>query len=376
VGRVFFRSPSFPQLDVASESLLTEPVRGRKPTRTVYDPSGIGYRVVVARVIGPQQEPFDLQVVGSTAPNRERLRELAVMETLGVLFVLLLARWGSGYTARHALAPLDDVVRRLGDIQSNKLGVRVQIAADTEDVDRLVVTLNQALERLEEPVYSARRFAADVSHELQTPLTAIRIALERCEQGRLRPDEYLRVASELLVEVGRLSTLIRDLRLLAVAGVGALVANPDTIDLGALAAECCDITQAAAEGKGIRVAQAIQPGVKVRGSALHLRRVMLNLTDNALRYSPENSTIDVRVACHDGRALVSVRDRGCGIGPGDLPHIFKPFYRADPARARESGGSGLGLAIAEQVALAHGGRIEVTSALNDGSTFVVYLPTA
>jgi signal transduction histidine kinase len=375
-GRIVFRSPSFPELDAASDALLTEPVRGRKPIRTIRSRSGTPLRVVVEQVIGPRQEPFAVQVVGSTAPNSDRLRELALIEALGVLTVLLAARWGSAFTARRALAPLEDIVQRLRDIHGTHPGARVHVTADTDDVDRLVVTLNQTLDRLEEPVYSARRFAADVSHELQTPLTAIRMALERCERGQQPPDEYPRLASELLVEVGRLSTLIRDLRLLAVAGAGALVTKVEPIELAALASECCEIAQAVAESKQIRLTQEIEPGITVSGSPLHLRRVLLNLTDNAVRYSPEQSTIDVRVGAYDGHAFISVRDCGCGIGPADLPHIFKPFYRADPARARESGGSGLGLAIAEQVVLAHGGRIEVTSTPDKGSTFVVYLPLA
>jgi signal transduction histidine kinase len=112
------------------------------------------------------------------------------------------------------------------------------------------------------------------------------------------------------------------------------------------------------------------------GSALHLRRVILNLTDNAIRYSPLGSTVEVRVTMGEQQAHVSVRDHGCGIDAGDLPHIFEPFYRADPARARETGGTGLGLAIADQIARAHGGAISVSSQPGIGSTFTLNLPLA
>jgi signal transduction histidine kinase len=134
--------------------------------------------------------------------------------------------------------------------------------------------------------------------------------------------------------------------------------------------------RAIAESKDITVSVDILSELTVEGSALHLRRAILNLAQNAVRYSPEHSTVQITVGRVDREAVLAIVDEGCGIGPEDLPHVFERFYRADPARARDTGGSGLGLAIADQIVRSHGGRIEVTSTLRVGSSFVVFLPFA
>jgi len=171
-----------------------------------------------------------------------------------------------------------------------------------------------------------------------------------------------------------MSTLIRDLRLLALAGARQLNTRPEPFDLGDLVQQCCEIARAVADSKQIRIEEDAAPDVTVCGSALHLRRVILNLTDNAILYSPPDSVVAVRMWCDDGVATITVSDRGCGIAAADLPKIFDAFFRADRARARDTGGSGLGLAIAEQIVRAHHGAITVESEPNEGSTFTVSLP--
>ena len=202
----------------------------------------------------------------------------------------------------------------------------------------------------------------------------MRAAVEACLAGNRSSGDYETMAGEVLAELTRLSMLIRDLRLLALADAGYLMTSPDPVDLAALTLESCEVARAIAEDKQITVEVTLQARPTVRGSARHLRRILLNLTENAIKYSPQGSLVEVTVGAEGGEAVVIVRDHGCGISSTDLPHIFQPFYRADPARARDTGGSGLGLAIADQVARAHGGRIEVASQLEAGTTFTVRLP--
>ncbi len=173
-----------------------------------------------------------------------------------------------------------------------------------------------------------------------------------------------------------MSVLVRDLRLLALAEAGQVVTASERVDLALVANECCEVARAVAEDKHISLDLRVDAQPIVRGSSLHLRRIVLNLAENANRYSPAESAVAVSVGVTHSQARVTVRDRGCGIGAADLPHIFKPFYRADPARARDTGGTGLGLAIADQVARAHGGRLEVESAPGRGSLFTLWLPLA
>ncbi len=140
--------------------------------------------------------------------------------------------------------------------------------------------------------------------------------------------------------------------------------------------ECCEVVRAATEPKAVPIVVDLVEHVMVRGNALHLRRALFNVAHNAVRYSPDGATVRVTVQPVGDEAIVDVSDEGCGIAPQDLPHIFERFYRADKARARDTGGTGLGLAIADQIVRSHGGRIEVASTVDRGSTFVVFLPLA
>jgi two-component system sensor histidine kinase BaeS len=169
---------------------------------------------------------------------------------------------------------------------------------------------------------------------------------------------------------------VRDLRLLALAEGGHIMSAREPVDLLPLARECAEIARALAEPRGIAIDAKVTGRPVVMGSALHLRRAVLNLLDNAIRYSPPAATVSLSVSGMDGRALMVVRDDGCGIAAADMPHVFEPFYRADPARARDTGGTGLGLAIADQIVRAHGGAIAAASTPGSGSIFTVSLPQA
>jgi two-component system, OmpR family, sensor kinase len=375
-GPVLFRSRSFPDLDWADERRLAAAAREDTAVVTVSNGTVASLRVATLRVNRPGAESLVLQLAGSTAPVRHILRQLGGVMATAILLVLLLASYGSGFTARRALAPVDEIVVRVRHIQASRLGERLDVHAGSEELDRLVATLNEMLDRIEASVGGARRFAADASHELQTPLAAMRGAVEACLRANRPAADYRRLAGDLLVDLDRFSALIRDLRLLAIAGSGHLVASPAPVDMAAIVTECTEIARAIAEEKQIHVDVRIAARPTVTGSALHLRRVMLNLVENAVRYSPPHSVVQVGVGAANGRALVSVRDQGSGIAAADLPHIFEPFFRSDPARARETGGTGLGLAIADQIVRVHHGQIEVASTPGAGSTFTVHLPTA
>jgi len=289
---------------------------------------------------------------------------------------LMIASYGSGFTASRALAPVNAIVARARHIQATSLSDRLEIDASSEELDLLVVTLNAMLDRIEASVTSARRFAADASHELQTPIAVMRSALELFLRGDADAAHARAVAADLVGEVDRLSALIRDLRMLALADAGRLIDATRPVDLIHLTGECADIARALGEDKQIHVITELTGRAVVAGSALHLRRLILNLAQNAIRYSSPDSSIVLEARAHGHCALVTVRDHGCGIASEDLPHIFQPFYRADPARARDTGGTGLGLAIADQIVRAHGGEIKVASTPGTGSIFTVYLPLA
>jgi two-component system OmpR family sensor kinase len=376
-GTLLYRSTAFPTIDWAGDRQLAQtPIGPGVSLTTVNDRSGVPVRVATLWIDRPGAETLAIQVAGSTEPARHILRQLAGTMAVAILVVLAVASYGSGLTTRRAFAPVDAIVARVRDIQTTGLGERLHVSGASAELDRLVVTLNEMLDRIEASMRSARRFAADASHELQTPLASMRGIVEANVRNAERTGADRRTADDLLAEIGRCSILVRDLRLLALAEAGQVVAAPEAVDVAAVAAECGEIARAIAEPRQIHVDMAIGAHPIVRGSALHLRRVILNLADNAIRYSPPESTVHVSVTGTAREAAITVRDQGCGIGVEDLPHIFEPFYRADPARARDTGGSGLGLAIAEQIVRAHGGQITVASRIGEGSTFTVSLPTA
>jgi heavy metal sensor kinase len=372
-GSVIFRSPSFPVLSWEAERTLATSARESGRIVTISDRDGLTHRVESITIDRPGADELTVQMAASTAGARRALGQLAGAMGVAILLVLAVASYGSGFTARRALAPVDEIVARAQLIEAHHPGERLDIHAGSAELDRLVTTLNGMLDRIDRSVRGARRFAADASHEIQTPLGAMRNAVEMCVRRPRRPEEYHEMAVGLLAEIDRLSALVRDLRLLALADAGHLLDERTPIDLSVLTIECCEIAQEIAEDKQILVLAAVDP-VVVEGSALHLRRAILNLAQNAIRYSPPSTNVEVRLQRVNGDAVLSVADHGCGIPASDLPHIFERFYRADPARARETGGSGLGLAIVEEIVRAHRGRIDVASEPGTGSVFTICLP--
>jgi len=375
-GEVLFRSRAFPELGWAGEREAAAAARGVRSVATVADRAGAPIRLATLLVPRPGAESLAVQVSAPIGSVTKALRKLAVAMVLFGVFVMGLASLGGAVITRRALAPVDEIVRCVRRVQAAHIGDRLDVRAGSEELDRLVATLNEMLGRMETSVRSARRFAADASHELQTPLATMRSALEMClldHHGGLDPRG---LASDLLLEVEHMSALVRDLRLLALAQGGHLLDGAEPLDLAEVTEESCEIAEVLAEEKRIRVELIGRARPVVRGSALHLRRVLLNLLQNAIRYSPEGSTVRLMIGRARDQAIVSVADHGCGIEPADLAHVFEPFYRADPARARETGGTGLGLAIVDQVVRLHGGFVRVASAPGRGSTFLVYLPLA
>jgi two-component system OmpR family sensor kinase len=373
-GAVVYRAPAFPLFSFAAERDLA--MAAREPDASVVavrDRSGSQVRIVTIPVERQGTDPLAVQLAASVAPVEGTLRQLGGGMALAILLVLGIAAYGSGRTTRYALAPVDAIVARVREIQSSGLDERLNVRGGSAELDRLVSTLNDMLDRIGVSMRSARRFAADASHELQTPLTVMRGVVEAGIRP-LREAGHESLGRDLLSEIERTSALVRDLRLFALAEAGQVVAVTEPVDVATLAEECVEIARALAEPSRIRVDLRIDGRPVVLGSALHLRRVLLNIASNAITYSPPESTIRVSVTRDHNEALVVVRDEGCGIGADDLPHIFEPFYRADPARARQTGGTGLGLAIADQITRAHGGQIRVSSELDHGSVFTVSLP--
>ena len=308
-------------------------------------------------------------------------RTLAVrdryFDTLMVLIPLGvgLAALGGAVIARVALRPVDEMASTARRITAEDLSRRVEARGSGDELDRLAETLNGMLARLEAAFDQTRRFAADAAHELRTPLTVLRGGIEVALRMERTPEEYRRVLSSSLEEVQRLIRLAEDLLLLSRSLAGPEGART-RLDLEPLVLEVFEVGARLghAAGVAVRVDATTPPAVIGDGAAL--RRALLNLVENAVKYTPPGGKVEIGLAGADGFAEITVADTGIGIDPAETERIFEPFHRLDAARAHDTGGAGLGLAIARSIVVAHGGTIAVESAPGAGSRFTVRLPAA
>jgi len=321
--------------------------------------------------------------------RRSYLVTLAAILPLG----LLLAGGGGWLLARRALRPVDAMTQAARRIEAENLAERLQGAEADDELGRLADTLNEMLGRLEAAFTQVRRFSADASHELRTPLTVLRGEIEVALRSPRSAEEYRRVLESALQEVERLSRLAADLLLLSRADAGALRPAGEAVELDRLVEEAVKQGQILARGRGVQVGlEALEPLV-AQGDAGLLGQVLLNLLDNAIKYTPAGGRVSLALRAAEptpptaprssqlpagaGRwAEIAVSDTGVGIPSDALPRIFDRFFRADQARSRGAGGAGLGLCIARTIAELHGGRIDVESAPGVGSTFRLLVPLA
>jgi heavy metal sensor kinase len=305
-------------------------------------------------------------------------RRLLAVSVL-LLPVILAASTLIGYLlAGRTLQPVNRIVDEVKAISDGRsLHKRLASLATDDELARLTDTLNAMLERLELSFSSLRRFTADASHELKTPLTVLRSGIERAiTHPRVAP-EVMEVLDETLGEVNRMTAIVEGLLTLARADEGRAPLHKEQVDLRDLLAEVSETAGILGEQAGVHVRVSIpHVPVVVPADRLRLRQLLLNLVTNAIKYTPPDGRVEIRPELKGTDVELSVRDTGVGIAPGDLPHVFDRFWRADPARSRtgERSGVGLGLAISRWIAEAHGGTIQVQSRPGRGTTFTVRLP--
>ncbi|MBI5479613.1 MAG: HAMP domain-containing protein [Deltaproteobacteria bacterium] len=317
-----------------------------------------------------------LELGGSHAAIDQSLKTGALASLAINFAALTLLLIGSWIFSRRLLAPVDRMVQQLEEIDEARLSARVPDAGADHELGRLVVVLNRMLDRLERAFAAQARFTSDVSHEIRSPLTALRGQIEVALRKERGATEYQQVLRESLEEVLRLQRLAEDLLSLAQAYAGAFEAQRVPIALGDLLAQSVERQRAAAASKGVSVQLQVTASARVIGDPDLLGRLVENLLDNAIRHSATGGAVEVTLGQAAGRATVAVRDAGEGIPAEHLPHIFERFYRVDRARARATGGAGLGLAIAQQIALLHDGDLRVQSTVGAGCVFIVALPLA
>lgn len=349
--------------------------RGARTFETVTIGGGERVRLVTIPVMR-EGRPAELVQIGMSLARVESAlwRYLQIVLAL-VPLSLGLAAGGGALIARAALRPVDEMARRARRITAEDLAQRIPARGAGDELDYLAETLNAMLGRLDDAFAQMRRFAADAAHELRTPLTALRGGLEVALRAPRPAEDYERVLRESLEEVNRLGRLAEDLLLLSRSTAGVGLAR-GRVELEPVLLEALDVGVRLARGTGVTVRLGEVAPATALGDPSALRRLLVNLVENAVKYTPAGGAVELSIARDDGASLVSVHDTGIGIDPADAERVFLPFVRLDEARSRETGGSGLGLAIARSIALAHGGTLSLTSAPKAGSRFTLRLPAA
>jgi heavy metal sensor kinase len=322
------------------------------------------------------QEPAPARFIQVGATFADIDRALAgYMETLAVMVPmgLGLALVGGAWLARSALRPVETMSRTARRIGAQDLTRRLPLRGTADELDHLAETLNAMFARLESAFTHVRRFAVDAAHELRTPLTVLKGGIEVALRADRAPAEYRDVLRSSLDEVEQLIALAENLLLLSRLRMDMALPR-QAIELETLLMEVVDTGVRLADGRGVVVRLGAVEPLVVRGDPATLRRALVNLVENAIKYTKAGGKVELSLE-RDGRhAVVAVSDTGVGMNPKDADRIFEPFVRLDSARAGEAGGAGLGLSIVHSIVVAHEGRLSVQTAPGVGSTFAIRLP--
>jgi heavy metal sensor kinase len=339
-------------------------------------PGGETLLVAALNYSTPQHARYLIEVGVPLSPVVTMLNHLFLQLAFGLPVALAVAIAGGYLLVRRALRPVDQIARKAEQITQHNLSERLPVACTGDELERLSISLNHMIGRLEDAIDNSKRFVADASHELRTPLTVLRGELEHLTQDKRLDADTRETLGSMLEEVERLVKIVEGLVALSRLDAGEAQTEWVPFDLAELATTTADQMNLLAEDKGISVLCEAKQPVPVEGDRARLKQVVVNLLDNAIKYTSGGGKIHLRVARQNGHALLDVEDNGIGIPVEALPHVFERFFRVDKARSRDQGGAGLGLSIVKSICTAHGAEVQVESAPGKGSRFRVTLPLA
>ena len=346
----------------------------------------VGGRVVLATIDrGPDgsyhvasltRESFEVHVSLTDEKVRQVLANTRRILLLMAPIMVLIAAAGGRALALSALRPIDQIISMAERRNARNLDERMPERDVDDELGRMIRTFNETTDRMTSVYRRIEQFAANVAHELRTPLTILRGEAELALLKPRTPEESQRLSQTFLEESVRLSGIVDDLLTLAHADPSRVHVERRPIRMEEFVEDLRDDAGILAQGKGLRVDLAENADATILGDSARLRRLFRSLIANAVRYTDAGGFIGIRSHLDGNAVRVSIEDSGIGIPEESLPRIFDRFYRADPARTRDTGGTGLGLSLARWIAEAHGGSIAVESAVGRGSTFIVTLPLA
>jgi heavy metal sensor kinase len=287
-------------------------------------------------------------------------------------FLIVFAAGVGWFMARRAVSGVEAITRTAQKITGGTLEERVPVKARGDEIDQLAITFNQMLDRIQTLVTEIKEMSDNIAHDLKSPITRIRGIAEVTLTGEKSMGEYEGMAASTIEECDRLLDMINTMLMISKTESGVNKLSHEEIDLAGLIREACELFEPTAEDKGVTLGGDVPNKSHLIGDTRMIQRMLSNLLDNAIKYTPSGGSVTVSITENETDVLVSVKDTGCGISPSELPRIFERFYRCDQSRSQS--GIGLGLSLARAIARAHGGEITATSLLNHGSTFTVTLP--
>jgi heavy metal sensor kinase len=357
-------SASFGTLERAlNGETVYETIEGHQPRlRMITIPIKDTTKVTSIVQVGTSLEDFD-----------ETMNRLLIILIAGIPTCVGVTIAVSYFMAKKALKPVDKIRKTAVKISSQNFDEYIDVGSRNDELGKLGQTFNEMISRLRDAFQRVNQFSADVSHELKTPLTILKGGTEVALRKDRDASEYRHLLASHLEEIDRMTRIIEDLLLLSKADKGEMQLNLEEIDLKDLIIEVCMDMKIFAERKQIDLVVDDLQEAKFKGDELKLRRMLWNIVDNGIKYTPSGGRVEISSSRNNGYMNIDVRDTGAGIAEEDIRYIFDRFYRADRARKRETG-SGLGLAISKWIAEAHQGTIEVDSRAAFGSHFSVRLP--
>jgi heavy metal sensor kinase len=339
-------------------------------------PDGTKLMISAVPSTSREGESFVIEAGAPLKQSESVLHGLLLTFAVGLPLVIAVAIAGGYFLMRRALAPVGAITKTAEQITSRNLSERLPEAATGDELEALSIALNRMIGRIEHSFRHMNRFTADASHELRTPLTVLRGELEAFARRTDISDDARETIESALEETERLARIVESLLAISRLDAGEALMNREHFDLAELTADTVDQMRLLAEDKQINLKCIAQNAAPVEGDSGRLKQVIVNLVDNAIKYTGEGGNVEIKVGTEDGSARLEVSDSGIGIPAESLSHVFERFYRVDKARSRQLGGAGLGLSIVKSICKAHGGTIQVESNDGKGSRFTVDLPLA
>ncbi|MBW2441650.1 MAG: HAMP domain-containing protein [Deltaproteobacteria bacterium] len=371
-GEVFSSSNMSYWRDIGvSRAAVNRLLDSREP---VFDTISVADRKHNVRVLYAVIGPGMILQLGQSMENHTRIIEVfrgVFITTMVILFALaVVVGW---FMARRALVGVETVTRTARRISAGSLEERVPVKKQADEIDQLALTFNQMLDRIEQLVTGIKEMSDNIAHDLKSPITRIRGIAEVSMTADASLKDYESMAAGTIEECDRLLDMINTMLVISRTEAGVNQLECRQLDIAHLVRDACDIFQSAAEDKGLTLVCSADRNIGLYGDLRLIQRMVANLLDNAIKYTPAPGSVDVSVSAGaDQSVAITVSDTGPGISARDREHIFERFYRCDPSRSQP--GTGLGLSFARAVARAHNGKITVASVPGGGSTFTVTLP--